>query len=452
MGCHPTSAGEFDDALGAEVSRLATHEKVRAIGETGIDYYRETATRADQRRAFEAQIEIARERELPIVIHARDPDGETTASDEVFEILDARAGGVPVILHCFLAPWRVEDAIERGWYCSFSGIVTYPKSDALREAAAKLPDELLLVETDAPYLAPQPVRGRPNEPAHVVSTAAAVAEVRGVSYEELERIVEANARPSSAGSRVGPARPELPRRSEPARRDRPRRRSLARGRGAGGRGGGGGADRAAGGGRGARPRGRDRSRAGAGPCRRRLPGQRQPALGRRDEARLRRAAPGADGGRRQPSLLGRDAGAAAHDRAAADGPELDGDGAARDRRPAARRARQPHLRLRQRAGAARLRGRAAAQGRPGGVPAAAPGRLGDPAAAPHGPRRRRGHPRAGPRRLRPPPQVARPLAGAARPGGLEEVRAALAALGLPEDARAEALSPEDFVALSAKLR
>jgi TatD DNase family protein len=194
VGCHPTSAGEFDDALGAEISRLATHEKVRAIGEAGIDYYRETASPADQRRAFEAQIEIARECELPIVIHARDPDGETTATDEVFEILDARVGGVPVILHCFLAPWRVEDAIERGWYCSFSGIVTFPKSDALREAAAKLPDELVLVETDAPYLAPQPVRGKPNEPAHVVSTAEAVAEVRGVSYEELERIVETNAK------------------------------------------------------------------------------------------------------------------------------------------------------------------------------------------------------------------------------------------------------------------
>jgi TatD DNase family protein len=193
VGCHPTSAGDLDDALGAEISRLAADEKVRAIGETGIDYYRETATPAEQRRAFEAQIEIARERELPIVIHARDPDGETTASDEVFEILDSVAGGSPVILHCFSAPWRVEDAIERGWHCSFAGPVTYPKSDALREAAAKLPDQLVLVETDAPYLAPQPVRGKPNEPAHVVSTAAAVAAARGVSYEELERIVEANA-------------------------------------------------------------------------------------------------------------------------------------------------------------------------------------------------------------------------------------------------------------------
>jgi TatD DNase family protein len=195
VGCHPTSAGEFDDALGAEIVRLAAHEKVRAIGETGIDYYRETASPDDQRRAFEAQIEIAAGAGLPVVIHARDPDGANpSATDEVFEILDSRVGDGAVILHCFLAPWRVEDAIERGWYCSFSGIVTFPKSDALREAAAKLPDELVLVETDAPYLAPQPVRGRPNEPAHVVSTAEAVAEVRGVSYEELERVVEANAK------------------------------------------------------------------------------------------------------------------------------------------------------------------------------------------------------------------------------------------------------------------
>ena len=194
VGSHPTSANEFGDELEEEILRLAGHEKVRAIGETGIDHYRETATRAEQRRAFEGQIEIARERGLPVVIHARDKDGETTATDEVFEILDARADGVTVILHCFLAPWRLGDAIERGWYCSFSGIVTYPRSDELREAAANLPAELLLVETDAPYLAPQPVRGKPNEPAHVVATAKAVAEVRGETYEQLESTVEANAR------------------------------------------------------------------------------------------------------------------------------------------------------------------------------------------------------------------------------------------------------------------
>ncbi|HEX5763701.1 MAG TPA: TatD family hydrolase [Solirubrobacterales bacterium] len=194
VGCHPTDASGYSDAMGEEIARLAEHDKVRAIGETGIDYYRDLATPAQQRRAFESQIEIARDRALPIVIHCRDPEGETTASDETFEVLDARADGIPVILHCFSAPWRAADAAERGWYCSFAGHVTYPASDELRAVAAELPDELILVETDAPYLAPQTVRGKPNEPAYVVDTAKLVAEVRGVSYEELERTVEANAR------------------------------------------------------------------------------------------------------------------------------------------------------------------------------------------------------------------------------------------------------------------
>jgi TatD DNase family protein len=194
VGCHPTEAAGFDETLAAEIAALAAHDKVRAIGETGIDYYRDTASPAEQRRAFEAQIEVARERGLPLVIHCRDPEGETTASDEAFALLDERAAGLAVILHCFSAPWRIEDAIERGWLCSFAGHVTYPASEALRAAAARLPDELLLVETDAPYLAPQPVRGKPNEPANVVATARLVAELRGLPYEELERTVEANAR------------------------------------------------------------------------------------------------------------------------------------------------------------------------------------------------------------------------------------------------------------------
>jgi TatD DNase family protein len=194
VGCHPTEAASFDDAQAEQIAELAAHEKVRAIGETGIDYYRDTSpSPADQRRALEAQIEIAREHGLPIVIHSRDPEGETTATDDVFSILDAKADGVPVILHCFVAPWRLEDAIERGWYCSFSGIVTYPAADGLREAAARLPSELLLVETDAPYLTPQKYRGEPNEPARVVETARAVAEIRGVPYGDLERAVETNA-------------------------------------------------------------------------------------------------------------------------------------------------------------------------------------------------------------------------------------------------------------------
>ena len=194
VGCHPTEATGFDDTEAEEIARLAAHPKVLAIGETGIDYYRDLASPAEQRRAFEAQIEIARDSGLPIVIHARDPEGETTASDEIFELLDARAEGHPAILHCFSAPWRAADAAERGWYCSFAGHTTYPKSDDLRAAAAGLPSELLLVETDAPYLAPQTMRGKPNEPAYVVDTARVVAEARGVSYEELEATVEANAR------------------------------------------------------------------------------------------------------------------------------------------------------------------------------------------------------------------------------------------------------------------
>jgi TatD DNase family protein len=194
VGRHPTEAGGFDGAEAERIAELARHPRVRAIGETGIDYYRETASPAEQRRAFEAQIEIARDAGLPIVIHARDPEGETSASDEIFDLLDARAAGQAVILHCFSAPWRAADAAERGWYCSFAGHTTYPRSDDLRAAAAELPAELVLVETDAPYLAPQTVRGKPNEPARVVDTARAVAAARGVSYEELEATVEANAR------------------------------------------------------------------------------------------------------------------------------------------------------------------------------------------------------------------------------------------------------------------
>ena len=193
VGRHPNDATGFDDAAAAELLRLGAHEKVRAIGETGLDFYRDSAGAEDQRRAFAGQIEVAGELGLPIVIHARDPEGESTAIDEIFATLDERAAGQTVILHCFSAPQRVGDAAERGWYCSFAGNVTYPKSEALREAAAQVPMDRILVETDAPFLSPQVVRGKRNEPANVVATANVVAEVRGVSFEELERTVAANA-------------------------------------------------------------------------------------------------------------------------------------------------------------------------------------------------------------------------------------------------------------------
>ncbi len=194
VGRHPNEADGFDDTAAAEIARLAVHEQVRAIGETGLDYYRDSASPAAQRRAFAAQIEIAAEAGLPIVIHCRDPEGSSEAIDEVIATLDAGAAGLTVILHCFCAPQRVSEAVERRWYCSFAGNATYPRSEALREAAAEVAEDRILVETDAPYLAPQAMRGKRNAPANVVATARTIAEARGVAYEELERAVEANAR------------------------------------------------------------------------------------------------------------------------------------------------------------------------------------------------------------------------------------------------------------------
>jgi TatD DNase family protein len=124
---------------------------------------------------------------LPLVIHTRE------AEDDTFALLRERATELTVILHCFSAPSRVEECVERGYMCSFAGNVTYPKAVELQAAARDLPEELLLMETDSPYLAPQPVRGKPNEPANVVETARLVAELRGISYEQLDAAVERNA-------------------------------------------------------------------------------------------------------------------------------------------------------------------------------------------------------------------------------------------------------------------
>jgi TatD DNase family protein len=188
VGRHPNSAAGFGDDDAAEIAELARDPSVVAIGETGLDYYRDRAPRGDQRRAFEAQIEIARHSAKPLVIHMRE------SLEDTFDVLRASAGGVTVVLHCFSAPAEsVAEAAERGWYCSFAGNVTYPKSEPLRDAAALVPGELLLVETDSPFLSPQPQRGKPNQPANVVATAAAVAERRGIDYDELEALVEANA-------------------------------------------------------------------------------------------------------------------------------------------------------------------------------------------------------------------------------------------------------------------
>jgi TatD DNase family protein len=196
VGRHPNHAGGFDDDAATRIRELARDPLVRAIGETGLDYYRDRAPREDQLRAFEAQIAIARGAGLPLVIHMRDAAdpvaGEAVA--DCFELLAAEAGEVSVILHCFSAgPREVAEAVERGWYVSFAGNVTYPNASELRQAAAAVPDELLLVETDSPYLAPQPVRGKRNEPANVVMTAAAVAEARDADPVRQEGAIEASA-------------------------------------------------------------------------------------------------------------------------------------------------------------------------------------------------------------------------------------------------------------------
>ena len=187
VGRHPNEAEGFQAHDIEPIERAAHDTCVRAIGETGLDYYRDYAPRADQMRAFEAQIDLAKRCGLPLVIHTR------AAEDDTIAVLREQAGGVTVIMHCFSMPDYVEECVEQGWLCSFAGNVTYPKATDLQEAARKVPDDLLLVETDAPYLSPQPARGKPNEPANVVHTAEFVAELRGVAYAELEETVERNA-------------------------------------------------------------------------------------------------------------------------------------------------------------------------------------------------------------------------------------------------------------------
>jgi TatD DNase family protein len=188
VGRHPHNATGFDDAALEEIERLAADPLVRAIGETGLDYYRDHAPRDDQRRAFEAQLELAARLGLPVAIHTR------AAEDDTFAILREHAVQLPaVILHCFSAPDRLAECVERGFLCSFAGNVTYPKATGLQQAARDAPAELLLVETDSPYLSPQPMRGKPNEPANVVHTARHLAELRGEDFAELERTVERNA-------------------------------------------------------------------------------------------------------------------------------------------------------------------------------------------------------------------------------------------------------------------
>jgi TatD DNase family protein len=187
IGRHPNASRGFDDADLAELQALAAHERCSAIGETGLDFYREGAPAEDQRRAFAAQIALARETRKPLVIHTR------AAEQQTLDQLALEADGVSVVLHCFSMPERLDECVQRGYAISFAGNVTYKSATELVAAARVVPDDCLLVETDAPYLTPQAVRKHPNQPAFVAHTLAFVAEQRGVGVAELGATVQRNA-------------------------------------------------------------------------------------------------------------------------------------------------------------------------------------------------------------------------------------------------------------------
>ncbi|HET6850322.1 MAG TPA: TatD family hydrolase [Gaiellales bacterium] len=182
VGWHPHEAAEADVA---ELRPLLSQPRVVALGEVGLDFYRDNAPREEQRRVFAEQIDLANELGLPLVIHTRDADEET------FPMLERAR--VPVVLHCFSSPGRLSEAASRGYMLSFAGNVTYPKAVELQEAAARTPAELLLAETDSPYLSPVPLRGRPNTPANVTHIVGFLAGLRGVAADELAEQIEQNA-------------------------------------------------------------------------------------------------------------------------------------------------------------------------------------------------------------------------------------------------------------------
>jgi TatD DNase family protein len=189
VGTHPHNAAEELDIGARDLVLLSAHPKVVAIGEAGLDYHYDNAPRDAQASGFRAHIAAARETGLPLVIHSRsaDEDMETILTDEMGK------GAFPFILHCFSSGRRLAEAgIELGGYVSFSGILTFKNSAELRAIAADVPSERLLVETDAPYLAPVPHRGKRNEPAFVAHTAAVLAETRGASPEEIAAITTDN--------------------------------------------------------------------------------------------------------------------------------------------------------------------------------------------------------------------------------------------------------------------
>lgn len=185
LGIDPHQASSSEAGRLDELRALLAHPKAVAVGETGLDGFHHFAEPADQRRLFEAHLALAEELGKPLVVHSREADAETAAA------LAGFAG--TVVLHCFSQPGLLAAALERGYYLSFAGNVTYPRAAELREAAARVPADRILAETDSPYLAPQGLRGQPNEPANVARTLAVLAEARGDDPAELAARIDANA-------------------------------------------------------------------------------------------------------------------------------------------------------------------------------------------------------------------------------------------------------------------
>ena len=185
LGIHPHQAADDDASRLDELRELLADDRAVAVGETGLDYFRDYAPRERQRDLFVRELALAAELGKPVVVHTRNADDETAAALEGFE--------GTVVMHCFSSPALLPVALDRGYYVSFAGNVTYPKAEELREAAARVPADRLLAETDSPYLSPQPRRGRPNEPANVVHTLAVLADVRAQQPFALADQLDANA-------------------------------------------------------------------------------------------------------------------------------------------------------------------------------------------------------------------------------------------------------------------
>jgi TatD DNase family protein len=204
VGFHPQEAGLLDDEGRTGLEELVRHPQVVAVGETGFDFYRDYWPHLVQEDVFLYHLDLARRAGLPVVIHTRD------AADQTLRVLARHATGLAVVLHCFSLPDRLEEVVERGYYISFAGNVTYKNAALLQAAAQAVPADLLLLETDAPWLTPAPFRGRPNRPALVANVYEFVAALRGVALAELEAQVEENvlrAFPRIAALRSGEERP-----------------------------------------------------------------------------------------------------------------------------------------------------------------------------------------------------------------------------------------------------